>query len=361
MSDQTLDIEALEALSFTLFSKMEGAVTATLIHLGGQLGLYQSLAQGPATSQVLADRSGLHERWVREWLYNQAAARLIDVDATVPGAEVFSMGPEAIAVLADEEHPAFARGWFTSLPATIGVAPKLVESFRTGIGHAYDVFGDCGALGIEMSLTPWTEANLVPVVLPALDGVIERLAAGAVVADVGCGTGTVVLAMATAFPNSRVVGYDISQHAIERAKERLAARMLDNVAFRDPRVDPLPDDGSLDLVCTFDCMHDMTRPTEMAAAIRRALGDTGTWLMVEIKGLPTFAENAARNPMASMMYGASVLTCLSSSMSEPEGEGFGTLGMHQEAARELSERAGFTRFRRLPIEHPANAFYEIRP
>ncbi|MGE0305652.1 MAG: class I SAM-dependent methyltransferase, partial [Acidimicrobiia bacterium] len=201
----------------------------------------------------------------------------------------------------------------------------------------------------------------VPTVLPALDGVVDRLTAGAAVADIGCGTGSVVLSMARAFPNSSFTGYDISQHALERAMERLAEQTLSNAVFHDPRVTPLPEDGSLDLVCTFDCMHDMTRPTDMAVAIRRALKDDGTWLMVEIKGLPTFAENAARNPMASMLYGASVLTCLSSAMSEPEAEGFGTLGLHQDAARELSRKAGFTQFRKLPIEHPANAFYEIRP
>jgi SAM-dependent methyltransferase len=361
MGKPTLDADALQALTFTLFSKMEGAVTATLIHLGGQLGLYQALATGPATSGQLAERTGLHERWVREWIYNQAAAQLIEVDASTPGVEMFSMSPEAVAVLADERHPAFGLGWFTSLPATVGVAPKLVESFRTGIGHPYDVFGECGALGIEMSLTPWTEANLVPVVLPALDGMVERLTVGASVADIGCGTGSLVLTLAKAFPNSRVVGYDISRHAIERAKQRLAEQLLDNVAFLDPRVDPPPGDGSVDLVCTFDCMHDMTRPTDTAADIRRALADNGTWLMVEIKGLPSFAENVEHNPMASLLYGASVLTCLSSSMSEPDGEGLGTLGMHQDAARGLSERAGFSRFRCLSIEHRANAFYEIRP
>jgi 2-polyprenyl-3-methyl-5-hydroxy-6-metoxy-1,4-benzoquinol methylase len=361
VSQPGLDTEALQGLSLTLFSKMEGAVTATLIHLGGQLGLYRALAAAPATSEELAERAGLHERWVREWLYNQAAAHLIDVDTSVPGREKFSMGPEAVAVLADEHHPAFGLGWFHSLPATVAVAPRLMESFRTGVGHSYDVFGESGALGIEMSLKAWNEANVVSVVLPALDGVVERLTEGAAVADIGCGTGTVALTVAKAFPKSRVVGYDISQHAIDRAKERLAEQGLDNVAFSDPRVDPLPDDGSLDLVCTFDCMHDMTRPFDVAAAIRRSLSDNGTWLMVEINGLPTFAENAALNPMASLLYGASVLTCLSSAMSEPNGAGFGTLGMHQDAARGLAERAGFTRFRRLAIDHPANAFYQIRP
>jgi SAM-dependent methyltransferase len=361
VSESSLDLDALQALTLNLFSKMEGAVTATLIHLGGQLGLYRALAEGAATSEALATRTGLHERWVREWLYNQAAANLIEVDTSTPGHEVFSIGPEATALFADEHHPAYGLGWFTSLPTTIGVAPKLIDSFRTGLGHPYDVFGCCGALGIEMSLTPWNEANVVPVVLPMLDGVVERLSAGTNVADIGCGTGSVALSLARAFPNSRITGYDISVHALERAEQRLADESITNVAFKDPRTDPLPQDGSVGLVCTFDSMHDMAHPTAMASIIRRALADDGTWLMVEIKGLTTFAENVSRNPMASMLYGASVLTCLSSSMSEPSGEGLGTLGLHEAAARELATRTGFSQFRRLKIDHPANAFYEIRP
>jgi 2-polyprenyl-3-methyl-5-hydroxy-6-metoxy-1,4-benzoquinol methylase len=361
MSDVQLDYQELERIAGTLYSKMEGAVTATMVHIGSQLGLYKALSQGPATSAELAGRQGLHERWVREWLYNQAAAGLVAVDSAVPGSEVFSLGPEAAVVLADEEHPAFGLGWFSSLPATVGVAPKLVESFRTGVGHPYDVFGSAGAIGIEMSLTPWNRANVVSKVLPALDGVVERLQAGAEVADVGCGTGSVVLAIAAAYPRSRITGYDISRHALERAVERVAEQRLDNVEFRDAREQPLPEDGSLDLVCTFDCMHDMADPRAMASAIRRGLSADGVWLLVEIDGLPTFGENAASNPMASLLYGASVLTCLSSSMSEPGSEGFGTLALHEQAARRLAEEAGFSRFRRLPVDHAANAFYEIRP
>jgi SAM-dependent methyltransferase len=361
VSQLPFDPAEQQAMSFRLFSKMEGAVTSALIHLGGELGLYEALATGPATSAGLAERTGLNERWVREWLYNQAAAELINVDPSDAGHEVFSMSPAAVAVLADKSSPVFGLGLFHSLPATVGMLGRLAESFRTGIGHPYDVLGDAGARGIEMSLTPWNSASVVPVVLPALDGVVERLDAGAAVADIGCGTGTVALAIAAAFPRSRVTGYDISAHALRRAAERLAESGLTNLGFADPRVDPLPADGSLDLVSTFDCMHDMTRPDEMAASIRRALGPDGTWLLAEVDGRPTFAENTAANPLASLFYGTSVLTCLSSSMSEPGARGFGTLALHHDAARELAEQAGFTRFRRLPVDHRTNAFYEIRP
>jgi SAM-dependent methyltransferase len=167
--------------------------------------------------------------------------------------------------------------------------------------------------------------------------------------------------LAEAFPASQVTGYDISHHALARATERLGESGLANAAFHDPRERPLPDDHSVDLVITFDCIHDMTDPQAVVRAIRAALRDDGTWLLVDIKALDTFAENAGRNPMASLMYGISVMSCMSSGLSEPGGAGLGTLGLPASRAQAMAGDAGFTRFRRLPVDHAINAFYEIRP
>jgi class 3 adenylate cyclase len=133
------------------------------------------------------------------------------------------------------------------------------------------------------------------------------------------------------------------------------------VAFHDPRTQPLPDDGSLAFATTFDCLHDMTDPGAAARAIRLALADDGTWLVADIKAYDTFAENVEHNPMAALMYGTSVLSCMSSALSEPGGAGLGTLGMSERRAEEMARAAGFTRFRRLDVDSPVNAFYEIRP
>lgn len=359
-----IDPDALKLFSFTVFSKLEGAVTAGMIHLGDQLGLYVAMAEAgvPLTTAELADRAGLDERWVREWAYNQAAARLVTVhDGEDGGQARFGLTPEAVAVLATPEHPAYGMGMFHRLPATMNALEHVRESFRTGIGHDYDSHGPQGAVGIERSFEPWSNANLLPVVLPALDGVVARLEAGARVADIGCGAGSLVLLMAEAFPRSSFHGYDISQYALARASAKLEEAGLHNAEFVDPRVSPLPDDASLDFVSTFDCIHDMTRPTEMMKAIRRAIKPDGVWLLVDIKARDTFAENLAKNPMASMMYGISVLTCMSSALSEPGGEGLGTLGLSENTARAMTAAAGFTRFRKLPIDHAVNAFYEVRP
>lgn len=352
------DPDALKLYSFALFSKLEGAVTAGMVHLGDALGLYRALAGAgaPLTIDELAERTGLHHRWVREWCHNQIAARLLDGDA-----DSVSMSEEARAVLADEDHPAFGMGMFHRLPQTMDALRHVKDSFRTGLGHDYDSHGPEGAVGIERSFEPWNRAFLLPVVLPALDGVVERLRAGAHVADVGCGAGGALLLMAAAFPASQFTGYDISSHALERARRKQADAGVTNAHVHDPRVVPLPDDHSLDLVTTFDCIHDMTHPAEVIRAIRAALRPDGVWLLVDIKALDTFAENVTRNPMASLLYGVSVLSCLSSAMSAPDGAGLGTLGLPESAARRLAAEAGFTRFSRLPIDHATNAFYDIRP
>jgi 2-polyprenyl-3-methyl-5-hydroxy-6-metoxy-1,4-benzoquinol methylase len=332
---ELIDPEQLGLFSFQLFSKLEGAVTAGMVHLGDRLGLYAALrAAGTSlSSQQLAEATGLHERWVREWAYNQAAARLIVAD----------------------ERERF------SLPQTMRTLDDMPESFRTGLGHDYDSHGCEGAIGIERSFEPWSNANLLPVVLPALDGVVDRLRDGARVVDVGCGAGGALLRMAAAFPQSTFTGYDISAFALERAAVKLAESGVQNATFADPRTSPLPADNSVDLITTFDCIHDMTHPQQMMESLRAAIAPDGTWLLVDIKAHDTFADNATKNPMASLMYGISVLSCMSSALSAPDGAGLGTLGLSEHRARAMSAAAGFTRFQRLSIDNPTNAFYEVRP
>lgn len=362
----------MKRFSFQVFTKLDGALTAGMIHLGDKLGLFRVLADAdaPMTSDELAAASGLAERWVREWAYNQAAGGIIvahDPDTDHPSGSTraeavrFSLTPEAVAVLADPDHPAFGMGMFHRLPQTMRTLEDMPECFTTGVGRDYDSHGPEGAVGIERSFEPWSNACLVPVVLPELDGVVSRLDAGADVVDVGCGAGSAVLTMARAFPASSFVGYDISRYALDRAREKLAGSGLTNVEFHDPREHPMPTDGSVDLVTTFDCVHDMTDPQAMMHALRALLADDGTWLLVDIKALDTFAQNVEKNPMAALMYGISVLSCMSSALSEPGGAGLGTLGLPPSKAEAMARRAGFTRFRKLDVDHAVNAFYEVRP
>lgn len=358
-----LDPDALKMFSFGVFSKLEGAVTAGMIHLGDRLGLYEVMANSidGDTSESLASKAGLHERWVREWLHNQVAARIVSCVSLTDAHPIFHLSPEGIAVLATPDHPAYGMGMFHRLPQTMGALNAMPEAFRTGVGHDYDSHGPEGAVGIERSFEPWNQNFLIPVVIPSLDGIKQKLTDGARVADIGCGSGGAALLLGATFANSTIDGFDISKFALERAEERKAVSGTKNVSFFDPRDNPIADDNSYDLICTFDCIHDMTHPTEMMKTIRRALKDDGTWLLVDIKAHDSLELNVTKNPMASLLYGISVLSCMSSAMSEAGGEGLGTLGLSAAKAETMARDAGFSRFMKLEVEHSVNAFYEVRP
>jgi len=354
-----IDPDRLKAFAKHVFGALEGAMTSAMIHLGDRLGLYQALAEagGPVTSHELAERTGLHERWLREWLHAQGAAGVLEY----AGEDRFGITPEARAVLADESHPAFGCGMFSSLPQTVSLVEKLPEAFRTGIGLDYDAIGAEGARGVERGFAPWYRALLVPMALPRIEGVVPALEAGARVADVGCGGGVALVEMARAFPKAKFHGYDISRFALDRAEANRREAGASNVSFHHAREDPLPGDGSFDFITTFDCLHDMTDPEAAMRQIRAAISDDGCWLIADIKSKEGYEANVEKNPMAALMYGTSVLTCMSSSLSEKGGLGLGTLGLHEDLARRMTEDAGFRQFETLDLGHPVNAFYVVRP
>jgi SAM-dependent methyltransferase len=358
MSDpDTPTADEIGLFAYQVWSYKQGEMVSLLIHLGDRLGLYRAMrGAGALTSRELADRTGLHERWVREWLRGQGAAGLLgwhDDDR-------FELTPVAAAVLADEDDSLFfAAGAFGAPPAADFV-DDLAAAFVSGIGLPYDRQGPAGAHRTERMLGPWSRLALVPTILPALDGVVDRLEDGGRVADVGCGAGVALVAMAQRFPSARFHGYDISRHAIERAAQLVAGAGLDNVELHLAGVEALPAEPVFDLVLTFDCLHDMTDPTATIAAIRRSVDPDGTWLVKDIRCAPRARENL-KNPMAAMMYGFSISSCMSSALSEPGGSGLGTLGLHPDLLAGYAADAGFTRFRMLDFDEPANLYYEVRP
>ena len=349
--------EKTRLFAFKVWQYKQGESVSLMIHLGDRLGLYRSLAgAGPMSAGELADATGLQERWLLEWLRSQAAAGLLDSG----DGERFELSPEAEEVLADESNSLwFAAGAFQGGAAAPGVADRLADAFRTGIGLTYDDQGPSAAHTVERMLGPWSRLSLVPTILPALDGVVDRLRAGARVADVGCGAGVAVLAMAQAFPASRFEGYDPSVHAIDRARANLAQAGVENATFHRSGAASLPSSPTYDLVLTLDCLHDMPHPTEATAAIRRSLKDDGTWLIKEIRSSPVWAQNL-RNPLLAMMYATSVTSCMSSALSEPDGEGLGTLGLPGDRLEAMCRAAGFGRFAVHDFDDPANLYYEVR-
>ncbi len=352
-----IDLDKLKDYAKHVFGMMSGATTSAMIYIGDRLGLFTTMAElGSVSSAALAEAKNLDERWVREWLYQQGAAGIVDVTDD----ETFSLSPEAVAVLVNEDHPAFGAGTFAQLPAMISQLEHLPEIFETGRGVTYDSLGADGALALERGSTPWFKTFLLPAILPKL-GLVERLRTGARVADIGCGAGALTVLLAEAFPHSEFHGYDISSHALDRADHNVAAAGITNATFHDAADDPLPATGDFDFVMAFDCLHDMADPRGVSKAIREAIADDGVWLITDIKARDTFAENVEKNPMAALMYGFSMLACLASATSEPDGEALGTLGFTRSVAEEITSEAGFTRFEEMNFRHPTNTFYVVQP
>jgi 2-polyprenyl-3-methyl-5-hydroxy-6-metoxy-1,4-benzoquinol methylase len=357
MTTGALDPKKVEEITDRAIGYLSGAAISALVYLGDQLGLYRALREaGPVTSAELAARSRLHERWVREWLHGQASAGLV----RYAGDGRFELTGEQAAALADEANPAFLPGGFALTFSLFQQWERLHESFRTGRGVPYNQLGADHAVAESRFSAPWMRANLVPVILPGLDGVTPKLVAGAKVADVGCGSGKALLEIARAYPNSQFHGYDSSELAIRFAKEHLAASGLTNVAFHHAAASTLKPDASFDFILTWDCLHDMTNPAGAMRAIRAAIKPDGTWLIVDINGMPTPEENY-NHPLGGLLYAFSVLDCLGCSTSEDGGAGLGTLGLPEPVARQMTAEAGFTRFTVRDFGNPLNSFYEVRP
>jgi 2-polyprenyl-3-methyl-5-hydroxy-6-metoxy-1,4-benzoquinol methylase len=357
MTTAIIQPDTVEQVAEKTVGYLSSAAVAGLIYLGDQLGLYTAMqGAGPLTSEQVAGRAGLHERWVREWLHGQASAGLV----RYAGDAHFELTEAQAAVLADDASPDVAVGGFPLLMPLLQNWERLYTAFRTGEGTRYHDLGQAHAIGEARFSAPWMRANLVPVILPGLDGVVDKLMAGAKAADVGCGSGGALLEMAKAFPSSEFHGYDNADVAIDLAEERLAESGLRNVTLHRAAAADLPRDASVDFVLTWDCLHDMTRPAEAMHAIRSAIKPDGTWLIVDINGMPTPEENYG-HPLAGLLYGFSVLDCLGCSTSEPDGAALGTLGLPEPVARSMTREAGFTRFRTRDFGNPLNAFYEVRP
>jgi 2-polyprenyl-3-methyl-5-hydroxy-6-metoxy-1,4-benzoquinol methylase len=334
-----------------------GEVMSAMIHIGDRLGLYKTLrGLGVVTPADLAGKTGYQERWLREWMKGQAAAGILESQ----DGERFELTEAGAEVLANEEASLFFLGGMFAAPMEAQTINGAAEAFTTGIGLDYDAHGMGAVHRTERGFGPWTRLAFVPKIIPALEGVHDKLSAGADVVDVGCGAGLALVEMAKRYPASRFQGYDPSRNAIIRARENVAAAGLANVTLHQKMGEELPQKPSFDFVITFDCIHDMTRPSNTIAAIRKAIRDDGTWLIKDIRSSGSFADDRA-NPMLPMLYGFSVLSCLASGLSEPDGEGLGTLGFDAKTAERMCRAAGFTQFTIHDFGEAPNLYYEVRP
>jgi len=334
------------------------------IHLGIELGLFTKLGDfecAGATSAELAASLGLNERMTREWLHAMVCGRLVSHRRGGEADEVryFLAEGQKQVMTGTDCGPANILAAFTYLPRFYCLKDRLANTFRTGVGPCYDTYGRQVACGIKSFFAPWFRQSL-PSLIESVDGLKDRLDKGAKVADVGCGAGEALCVMASRYPNSTFDGYDTSQEALKVASETKALWGLkDHVAFKDATVERLPLEPTYDLICTFDCVHDMTFPSEVIKAIRNALKPDGVWLISDLQGASHAADNYT-HPQGAMLYSFSVALCLQAAMSEEGGEALGTLGFHQAKAESMARAAGFGHFEVLPFEHPLNSYYLVK-
>jgi 2-polyprenyl-3-methyl-5-hydroxy-6-metoxy-1,4-benzoquinol methylase len=293
-------------------------------------------------------------RYVEEWLASMAGAGYVDYDAA---SGCFTLPDEHAQFLTDPGSEYYLGGLLGSLPGLLSMAPKLAEAFRTGSGISFADFGAHLPQTLEVMNRPVYEARLVHQWLPAIPGVLARLQAGGRALDVGCGTGVVPITLAKAFPNATIAGIDLDARSIEIARGYAReAGLGDSVQFAAQPIDALPTDPPWDLITTFDVIHDLPDPLGAMKRIRAALGEGGTFLMVEPKVADDLAANLG-NPFARMFYGMSCLHCVPQSLAQG-GLGLGAC-WGEKRARALAAEAGFTRFERLGIRTAGLAFYAL--
>jgi 2-polyprenyl-3-methyl-5-hydroxy-6-metoxy-1,4-benzoquinol methylase len=331
---------------------MGAAMHATLVVVGDKLGLYKAMAgEGWLTSAELAAKTNTSERYVREWLNANAASGYVTYDAAT---ERFQLPPEQAFALTVQDLP----GAFHIISSCFKDEPKITQAFRTGEGVGWHEHDANLFFGTERFFRPNYENNLLSSWIPALNGVREKLAAGAAVADVGCGHGASTILMARAFPKSRFYGFDYHSGSIEYARH-VAGRdgLQDQIAFEVASSKSYPANDGYDLVTFFDCLHDMGDPTGAARHVLSTLKPDGTWMIVEPFANDRPEQN--HNPVGRIFYSASTMICTPASLAQEVGAALGAQA-GEERIRNAVISAGFTRFRRA-AETPFNLVFEARP
>ena len=329
------------------------SLSSVLAYIGMKLGLYVALAEyGPITPAQLAAKTGTNERYVREWLINQAAGDYVYYD---PQSSKYSLLPEQETALTDESSPYYVGGGFYVVKAMMNAQPRISEAFKKGGGmlwgeHDPDLF-----VGTEKFFRPGYQAHLVAEWIPALTGIEEKLKAGAKVADIGCGHGASTLILAAAYPKSQFFGYDNHEPSITNAKAKAAkAGLSDRVKFALGGASDFPNEN-YDLIAFFDCLHDMGDPKGAAKHAFETLDPDGSVLLVEPMAGNTVEENF--NPIGRTFSAASTLCCTANAMASG-GSALGAIAS-DEALRKTVMAGGFTQFRRA-AETPFNRVFEAR-
>lgn len=349
----TIDQDKLNSFLSKTVGDIGAALSANMVLIGDRLGLYKAMAKaGPVTPTELAKATKTAERYVREWLGNQAAGGYVVYD---PEAGRYTLPAEQAMALADENSPCFLPGAFQVIAATFAANPKIEQRFKTGKGLGWDQHDHRLFEGTERFFRPNYVGNLVSNWIPALDGVEAKLRRGALVADVGCGFGASTILMAQAFPNSIFAGFDYHKPSIKAARQRAKDAGSKNVTFKAAKSTHYPGKGYA-LVAHFDCLHDMGDPVGAAKHVRETLAPDGTWMIVEPFAGDRVEENL--NPVGRVFYAASTMICVPASLAY-KGPALGAQA-GEARLRDIVMKGGFTRFRRA-TQTPFNLVLEARP
>jgi SAM-dependent methyltransferase len=328
------------------------SLSSSLAYIGQKLGLYKALAAGPLTAAELAQKTNTNERYVREWLVNQAAGGYVEYDAA---SRRYSLTPEQAVALTDEQSPFYVGGGFFVVKAMTQAVERIEDYFRNGGGMLWGEHNPDLFIGTERFFRPGYTAHLVSTWIPSLEGVEAKLKAGAKVADIGCGHGASTIIMAKAFPNSQFWAFDNHEASIEHAKRAAQdAGVGDRVHFEVANAQSIPD-NQYDLVAFFDCLHDMGDPVGACRRAAEVLKADGTALIVEPMAGNDVEENF--NIIGRTFSGASTLCCTSNSLAQ-DGPALGAVAT-EAALRDVVLAGGFKKFRRA-TETPFNRIFEAR-
>ena len=343
-----------EQLAERLIEHTNAAYFVGAAYIGDRLGLFKAMAgAGPHTAKQLAEKTGLNERYVLEWLRTMASARYIDYH---PGSNDFEMSPEHIAVFVDENSPFFSAGLVEGTVPDILMVPRVLAAFRSGKGISYGDYPPETFDAIERITKPDYRHRLTQQWLPSVPGVVERLHAGGSAADLGSGAGHASIALASAFPQARAFGFEPYAPSVARARENaLAAGLAERVKFDTFDGVHVPG-GPYDLITISHSLHHAGDPVGLLRSTRQALATGGVFFIVEDRKSARLEEDI--NSLRGGYYGIGLLECLPTALAEG-GPGYGT-GIPEPDVRELAGKAGFREVTRVLPEDPMLSFFVLR-
>ena len=346
-----IDQAKLDQLIGKVIGDVAGATGVFMAYLGDQTGVYRAIDEsGPQTIIQLSKRTGLNEKYLREWLGANAGAGYVTFDES---SGCFSLTPEQALVFTREGQPACMQGFFQAIVSQYEGHEKAVATFKSGKGRPWSDQSNCCFCATDRFFRPGYAAHLIDEWIPSLDGVVAKLKAGAKVADIGCGHGSSSILMAQAYPQSTIHGFDFHEPSISEARTKAAEAGLNNVEFRVARAQDFPG-NDYDLACVFDALHDMGDPIGAARQVCKTLKSNGAFMVVEPLAGDKMAENM--HPIGQIYYAFSTTVCVPASLAQEVGLGLGAQA-GQARLTDVLKQAGFTTVRRA-AETPTNMVLE---